>query len=48
MRSRTQENTLRTGGINAMTAERNKLYETLRKWHVPAGIAYKIVVRAVA
>lgn len=30
-----------------MTEERNKLYETLRKWHVPGKLAYRIVVRAV-
>ena len=30
-----------------MTAKRNILYEALRRWHVPASIAYKIVVRTV-
>lgn len=30
------------------TTKRNAVYEALRRWHVPATLAYKIVVRAVA
>ena len=36
------------GKEDKMTEERNRLYETLRKWHVPGKLAYRIVVRAVA